>query len=58
MSLTFNLELVFLLEDDALALGDHVDSLDLLVTRLAEHSHPPHLLSVLSDEVSIIRIQE
>ena len=29
---TFDLELMLLLEDDALALGDHVDSLDLLVT--------------------------
>ena len=50
---TFNLELVFLLEDDTLALGDQVDSLDLLVTRLAEHRDPPHLLRVLSDEISI-----
>ena len=44
---------MFLLEDDTLALGDQVDSLDLLVTRLAEHRDPPHLLRVLGDEISI-----
>ena len=43
---------MLLLQDDTLALGDQVDSLDLLMTRLAEHSHPPHLLSVLSNEIS------
>ena len=44
---------MLLLEDDTLALGDQVDSLDLLVTRLAEHRDPPHLLGVLGDEISI-----
>ena len=44
---------MFLLEDDTLALGDQVDSLDLLVTRFAEHRDPPHLLRVLGDEISI-----
>ena len=52
MARTFYLEFMFLLEDDTLALGNQVDSLDLLVTRLAEHGHPPHLLRVLGDEIS------
>ena len=49
---TLNLEFMLLFQDDTLALGDQVDSLDLLMTRLAEYSHPPHLLSVLSNEIS------
>ena len=48
---TLDLEFVLLLEDDTLALGDQVDSLHLVMARLAEHSHPPHLLGVLSDEI-------